>query len=108
MRQGADAACCVPDPEDARLTRLQCNARAGKGGADDGGWDSGYHETWDLVSGPLRLIQSAWHGPTVVSVPRRGHPSCVAAPLRDGAMVYSSSRGRLAERGVCCPAHCLS
>src|SRR5215216_3873989 len=101
MREGVGAACCVHDPEDARLTRLQCNARAGKGGADDGGRHSGYHETWEHLLGPLRLIQSAWHGPTVVSMPRRGHPGCVAAPLRDGAMVYSSSRRRIAERGVC-------
>jgi hypothetical protein len=29
-------------------------------------------------------------------------------PLWAGSMVYSPSRCRIAERGVCCPAHCLS
>src|SRR5262245_5578656 len=57
MRQRAGAACCVHDHEDARLTRLQCNTRVGKGKADDGGRHSGYYETWEHLSGPLRLIQ---------------------------------------------------
>src|ERR1041385_5985568 len=99
MREEAGAEYCVHGPEDARLARLQCKALAGKGKADDGRRYSGYYKAWEHLSGPLRLIQSAWHGPTVVSMPRRGHPGRAAALLRDGPLVYSSSRCRIAERG---------
>src|ERR1051326_951901 len=86
------------EPELARSTACMalqrhawhdCGAGAGKGRADDGVRHSGYYKTWGHLSGPLCLVRSAWHGPTVISLPRRERPGRVAAPLRDGALVYS-------------------
>jgi len=70
----------------------------GKGGEDDGGRHAQYPAAWDHLSGPLRFVQSARPGPAAVSVPGRGHPGRLAAPLRDRYLVDPSGWHRTPAR----------